>query len=135
MLEASLRKELVIQTENRVGLLAEMARLLSEMGINILAVTVETRDGGATIRLIPDAQLYARDALRKAGFPVEEREVVIVNLHNRRPGFLCRVVEALAREEIDIEDLYTTASEGNPKRLVVFTCSNNGKAAIMLRGH
>jgi len=86
------------------------------------------------LHLISNSQLYARDALRDAGFQVAEREVVILELPNR-PGELCRVTAALARKEIDIEELYATAPEGGSRALVVLSCSHNGKAVLMLRGH
>lgn len=134
MIDAHLQKELVIQTENRVGLIAEISRLLADMGINFSAVSVEAANSGATLHLISNAQLYARDALRDAGFQVAEREVVVLELHNR-PGELCCITAALARKDIDIEELYATATAGSAKALVVLTCSNNGKAVLMLRGH
>lgn len=134
MLEANLRKELVIQTENRVGLLAEVTRRLSDMGISLLAVAARPEDSGAVLHLITNTQLYARDALRSAGFSVQEREVIVLNLSNH-PGFLCRVAEALARKDLAIEELYVTVSEGSAKGLVVFTTSHNSKAVQMLRGH
>lgn len=132
MRDARLRKELVIQTENRVGLLAEISRILSEMGINILGVTVQTEGDSVALHLVADAHLYARDVLRAAQFPVEEREAIVLELRNYA-GFLCKLTMALARKDIDIEDLYATVPEGSPKALVVFTCSNNSKAVLMLR--
>jgi len=125
-------RELVIRTENRVGLVADIARLLSDMGINILAVHVDALGEEAEIHLLTDAQLYARDALRKAELPVEEREVVAIELPNR-PGFLRKITEALARQGLDIQCLYATAAEGAEKSLVVFSCSKGGKAVLMLR--
>jgi len=133
MIDARLQKELVIRTENRVGLIADISRLLGDMGINFSAVSVEAANSGAVLYLISNSQLYARDALRDAGFQVAEREVVILELPNR-PGELCRVTAALARKDIDIEELYATATTGSAKALVVLTCSNNGKAVLMLRG-
>ena len=134
MIDAHLQTERVIQTENRVGLLAEISRLLADMGINFSAVSVEAANSGAVLHLISNSQLYARDALRDAGFQVGEREVVVLELHNR-PGELCCITAALARKDIDIEELYATATAGSAKALVVLTCSNNGKAVLMLRGH
>jgi len=112
--------------------LAEISRILSEMGINILGVTVQTEGDSVALHLLADAHLYARDVLRAAQFPVEEREVIVLELRNYA-GFLCKLTMALARKEIDIEDLYATVPEGSPKALAVFTCSNNSKAVLMLR--
>lgn len=126
-------KELVVRTENRVGLLKEISQLLSDMGIDIQAVHVEVSGEEAEIHLLTDAQLYAREALAGAELPVEEREVVAVELPNR-PGFLRKISDALARHGLDIHYLYATAAEGSGKSLVILSCSNNGKAVLTLRG-
>ncbi|MCR4391230.1 MAG: ACT domain-containing protein [Candidatus Acetothermia bacterium] len=129
---ARIGKELVVHTENRVGLLADIARRFAEQGINILAVAVIVHDDQAELHLVTDAHTYALDSLRKAEFPVEEREVVMVELPHRA-GFLRRVTEALARQGLDIRYLYATASEEGHASLVVFSCTHNGKAVLLLR--
>lgn len=132
MREATIGKELVVHTENRVGVLASIARLLSEQGINILALAVMVQDSQAVLHLVPDAPSYALDALRKAEYEVEERDVVLVELPHRA-GFLRRITEALARQGLDIRYLYASAFEEGQSTLVVFSCSNNGKAVQLLR--
>ncbi len=131
---ARLQRELVIRMDNKIGLLGEITRLLSDMGISIVSISVRAENGEATLYLLTNAQLYARDALRRAGFLVEEREVVVLDLPHH-PGFLCRVAEALARKDLDLQELYATVSEESTKSLVVFTTSHNNKAVQMLRGH
>ncbi|MEA1871317.1 MAG: ACT domain-containing protein [Candidatus Bipolaricaulota bacterium] len=131
---ARLQRELIIRTDNRIGLLGEIARLLSDMGISIVSISVRTENGTATLHLLTVAHLFARDALRKAGFLVEEREVIVLDLPHH-PGFLCKVAEALARKDLDLQELHATVSEGSTKSLVVFTTSHNNKAVQMLCGH
>lgn len=132
MREATVGKELVVIMENRVGLLANIARVLSEQGINILALAVMVQDSVARLHLVPDAPSYALDALRRAEFDVEERDVVLVELPHRT-GFLRRIAEALARQGLDIQYLYASAFEPGQSTLVVFSCTNNGKAVQLLR--
>ena len=133
MLDAQLRREIVVKTENRTGLLAEVSRLLGEMGINLLSIALEVADELAVVRLLGSSQSYAREALKDAGFSVEERDVVVIELPHH-PGFLCRVSEALARKEISLVDLHATVSEDGSSGVVVFSCSDNGRAVQMLRG-
>jgi len=125
-------RELVIRTPNRVGLLADIATLLAEKGINILALYVSAREEEAEIHLLTEAQLYARKALEEAEYPVEQEEVVLLELPHR-PGFLRRVTETLRRNGLDIRYLYATAPEWSGKCLVVFSCDNNGRALELLR--
>ncbi|HAZ27137.1 TPA: hypothetical protein DCY67_00775 [Candidatus Acetothermia bacterium] len=132
MREATIGKELVVHTENRVGVLAAVARVLSDQGINILAVAVIVHGDQAELHIVPDAPSYALDALRKAEFEVEERDIVLVELPNRA-GFLRRITEVLARQRLDIRYLYASAFEAGHSSLVVLSCTNNGKAVLLLR--
>lgn len=132
MREATVGKELVIVTGNRVGVLATIARVLADQGINILAVAVFVQDEVAELHLVPDSPSYAREALRKAEFAVEERDIVLVELPHRA-GFLRRVTEVLARQGLDIRYLYASAFEAGQSSLVVFSCTNNSKAVQLLR--
>ena len=131
--DAQLQHEIVLQADDRVGVLAEVCGLLSEMGISLLSVAVITGEATASIHLVTNSQSYARDALRDAGFQVGNRDVVIVELPHR-PGFLCRVIEALARKDISVLTLQATVPEDAATSLVVFTCSDNARAVQMLRG-
>ena len=133
MLDAQLRREIVLTAENRTGLLAEIGRLLADMGINLLSIVLSAAGETAIIRLLATSQSYAGDALRGAGFSVEERDVVVIELPHH-PGFLCRVSEALARKEISLVGLHVTVSEEGSTGVVVFSCSDNGRVVQMLRG-
>ncbi len=132
MHEATIGRELVITVEDRVGLLADIAHILAKQTINILAVSVGVWQGKAEVRLVTDAPSYALSALRKADFTVEEREVVLVELPHR-PGLLRRITDVLARQNLDIQELYATVTSDSDQSLVVFSCSHNGKAVQLLR--
>jgi hypothetical protein len=129
---ARIQQELIIRTEDRIGLVGEISRILSEMGLNLVGISFYVIDGEASIHLITDAQTYARDALRSAGFSVDAQEVILIELSDH-PGFLCRVVESLARKDINIEKLYATTTEGSLKSLIVLNTSHNSKAVQILR--
>ncbi len=132
MAEANIGRELVILTPDRVGLLADISQILAGQTINILAVSVRVVEGQAQIQLLTDAPSYALDALRKAEYPTQEREVVVVELPHR-PGLLRRIADALARQGLDIHDLYATVTSDSDNSLVVFSCAHNGKAVQLLR--
>jgi hypothetical protein len=133
MSEARLLREIVIEDADRVGVIADVSRVLCDMGIDLESVLVRVEADRARMHLITSSQTYARDALRDAGFSVEERDVVTVEMPHH-PGFLCRIVEAMARRDITLYELYATASSSGTAALVVFTCSNNLHALQLLRG-
>jgi len=131
--EARVQQEIVIRTQDRIGILAEVTRLLSDMGINVQAVRVGVEEDRACLHLVTSSQSYARGALQDAGYTVEERDVVVVELPHH-PGFLCRINEALARKKLTVDELYATVSDDASTGVVVFSCSNNLHAAQLLRG-
>ena len=133
MREARLIQEIVIEDIDRIGVVADISRLLGDMGINLSAVSAAVEGDSVRLRLITSSQSYARDALRDAGYTVRERDVIAIELPHH-PGFLCRITEALARRELTITELYATVPEDGDLGLVVFSCSNNLPALQLLRG-
>jgi hypothetical protein len=131
--EARLIQEIVIEDIDRIGVVADISRLLGDMGINLSAVSAAVEGDSVRLRLITSSQSYARDALRDAGYTVRERDVIAIELPHH-PGFLCRITEALARRELTITELYATVPEDGDLGLVVFSCSNNLHALQLLRG-
>jgi hypothetical protein len=131
--EARLVQEIVIEGADRVGVVADISRLLGDMGINLSAVSAAVDGESVRIRLITSSQSYARDALRDAGYTVRERDVIAIELPHH-PGFLCRITEALARRDLTITELYATVPEDGDTGLVVFSCPNNLHALQLLRG-
>ena len=133
MVNVRLHTEIVIETEDRVGVIAEVSRLLGDMGISIVSIVVRTDEDSATLHLLTSSQSYARDALRKAGFSVEEREVILMEIPHHL-GYLCRMSEVLARKEVAIEELYATVSDDSSTGVIVIRCTNNANAVLLLRG-
>jgi len=133
MVDARLQQEIVLRSEDRVGVLAQVACILSDMGINLLSVHLRLIEGEAVIYLLTTSQSYAHDALRDAGFDVSQRDVVMLVLPHH-PGFLRRTSEALARRDISIDDLHVSVPEDGKSGVVVLTCSNNAHAIQILRG-
>ncbi len=133
MISVRLQSELIIDTEDRIGLVAEATRLLGDMGINLLSVVVRRNGGTASLRLVTTSQTHAAEALRTAGFSVEERDVILMELPHH-PGFLSRMSQALARKEIAIDELHATIPDDGANGLVVLRCSDNRNALLLLRG-
>lgn len=133
MIDARLQQEIILQAEDRPSLLADITRVLSDMGINLLSVRLRSSDGEATVNLLTSSQTYAYDALQDAGFEITERDVILLTLPHY-PGFLRRTSEALARKDITINDLHVSVPEEGKVGVVVLTCSNNAHAIELLRG-
>lgn len=129
----SLGEEIVIKTKNKVGLLADMAVMFANQGVNVEAASGYELGDTATLRLITNANLGVVAELRAKKYKsVKETEVLIVELLNK-PGALKVVTTELGKNKIDINCLYVTSSSrgGDSSRMVLQT-SDNEKAMALL---
>ncbi len=127
MFEARQGKEIVLKVRNEIGLLSKLAKLISEKGLSILAVSGAVCGEDCLIRLITDDNLRATDALTGKGYAPEEQEVILLELAHK-PGMLKHVAETLAYENIDIHRVYATALQPEEKCLLVLHTSNDEHA-------
>jgi hypothetical protein len=131
MLKARQAKELVVTVANRIGVLAELSRLISQKGINILAVSARAEGQSGVVHLLTDDTLRAADALREKNYNPKQTDVVVAELPHK-PGMLRHLTERLAADGIDIEYLYASATADQDKSLVVLNCKNNSRAVVLL---
>ncbi len=118
--------------ENKSGRLAEVTRSLANAGVNVRALSLaETIDYGV-LRLIVDKPHDAKTALTKAGFTVNETEVIAVEMPDR-PGGLADVVDLLTRSGINVEYLYAFVGQRGENAIVIFRIDAAEQAIAALR--
>ena len=129
---ASVGKEIVVTVENKVGVLANMSKILADHGINIEGVAGYETGGQAKIMIVASDTLRATEALQKAGYSIREHEVILVDLENKA-GALKSITAKMSDAKIDIKYIYGTACpEGCPARIVLAT-GNNEKALVLFK--
>jgi len=131
--QAQLAKEIAVTVVNKIGVLADMSKLLAESGVNIEAVAGYAVDKEAKIMLVTNDDVRSVDALKKSGYTsIKENEVVVIELEDK-PGALKNITARLAAEGIDIKQIYgTTCSGGCPAKLVIST-TDNEKALVAFK--
>lgn len=128
-----LGKEIVVTVVNKIGVLADMSKLLAEHGINIEAVAGYAIENEAKIMLVTEDNLRTTDALRKAGYKsLRENEVVVISLENK-PGALKFITAKLAAEGIDIKQIYGTACPSGCPAKIVLSTSDNEKTLVAFK--
>ena len=128
----SIGEEIVITTTNKVGLLADIALVLSNEGVNIEAVEGYEVGKTAKLMLITDANLRVVSELKKGKYKqVKEVEVLLVELENK-PGTLKVVTTELKEAGIDITDMYLTSTVGRGSSRMVLQTSDNENAMAVL---
>lgn len=132
--DVKLAKEIYVSEKNKVGILANISKILADSGINLHGVAGYAVGGEASIMLVAEDNLRAADAIKKAGYKnVKENEVIITELINK-PGALKDLTAKLAAGGIDMKYVYgTVCSAGCPGKIVLST-SDNEKALALLKG-
>jgi len=132
--DARLGKEVVITVTNKIGVLADISKILADHGMNIDAVAgYALEDGTAKIMLAAEDPQRVVDALKKANYKsIKENEVVIVELENKT-GALKFLTAKLAQENIDIKQVYGSTCTGSCAARLVLSTTDNEKALVTFR--
>jgi hypothetical protein len=121
-------KELTLRCENRPGTLAQIARVLGDAKVNILAFLTTTSGTEGTVQVVVDNVNKAKKALAGAALSYTEADVLQVELPNL-PGALGSFAGKLAAKDINITSGYQTAVKGSKKASMVLAVSDLRKAA------
>lgn len=131
MLKAKQAKEIKIRTPNEIEVLSTMSKLISDKGINILAMNAWVEGSDAVLRLLTEDNLRATDVLRQHGYDIQEGGVILIEAPHKA-GILRHVADTLAKERITLTHLYASATIDQDVCLVVVDTSDNERAFVLL---
>jgi hypothetical protein len=121
-------KQLKVTTDNKLGMLAEVTRLVADNGVNIENFCVYASGEKAVFYLLTSDNEKAKNALQGKGYQIEETEVILLRLWNR-PGSLASVTSKLRPHGINLEYVYGTSSLDGERMTVVFSSDDNERAS------
>ena len=129
-----LGEEITITTKNKVGILADVSKMLANRGINIEAALGYEIGPVAKLLIITNANLVIVNELKKMKYKsVKEAEVLLVGIENK-PGMLKVVSTEMKENDIDIKYVYLTpctcAARGS-SRMVLQTSDNERAMAVL----
>ncbi len=113
-------------TENRTGVLAEIAEAMGSAKININAINGEGLGEIGIIRLITNDPKKTAEILRKRNFNIVESDVFLITLRNE-PGQLKKISDILAKKKINIEFIYQQTSEDRGSARVIIKVNETQK--------
>ena len=123
--------QLTIPAENRPGVLAQITSTLARNKINIRATTISSFGDSGFINLIVNNPAQGHKVLRKAGIPVEMKEVVTVLIEDR-PGGLDKLLKVLCDENINIENGYGFVLESRKNAVFILEILNASGAKDLI---
>jgi len=124
--------QLVISGQSKPGVMAQVASVLGEAGVNIKAFSAPEVTGTGKLRLLVADLDGARAALKAAKIKFKEETALILSLKNQ-PGALMDVADLLTQNRINIKCGYCTPSREGKRAIVVLTVSNTNKALALLQ--
>ncbi len=124
--------QLVISSHSKPGVIARVASVLGEAGVNIKAFSAPEVTGTGKLRLLVADVDAAKAALKGAKIRFGEETALILSLENK-PGALMDVADLLTKNRINIKCGYCTPSREGKRAIVVLTVSNTAKALAVLR--
>ena len=125
-------QQISVFLENRAGQLAEITGVLAQKGIDLRAINIaETSDYGV-LRLIADNPQAAATTLLEQGFILSMTPVVAVSVPDQ-PGGLAKVLDVLAKENIDVEYMYSVFGQVNGLAHMVFRVADTDKLISVLK--
>ncbi|MCC6141987.1 MAG: ACT domain-containing protein [Nitrospira sp.] len=124
--------QVVISGQSKPGVMAKVASVLGEAGVNIKAFSAPEVTGTGKLRLLVADIDGARAALKAAKIKFKEETALLLSLKNK-PGALMDVAELLTHNRINIKCGYCTPSREGKRAIVVLTVSNTNKALALLQ--
>jgi hypothetical protein len=126
MAKATRVNHLIVETPDKVGMMAKVCSAISDAGINIKAMSASVKVRKGHFMLLTEDNSKAKEALKSAGFKVKEEEAVAVELENE-VGAAQKMAKKLADAKVNLKYCYGSTGNGT-MALLVFNSNNNEKA-------
>jgi hypothetical protein len=125
-------KQISIFSENKLGRLKKITKVLADEGVNILAINIASSNGFGVIKFIVDKCDIAYQKLKQKGFTVSLNEVLAIELVDR-PGGLFEVASILSKKKINIENAYVLILASRKKAFLIVDVNDIEKAKKLLK--
>lgn len=124
---------LKIVEKDRIGLMADIALALSEVGINIENISATAVQGKAVIvfEVREEEEDKATEILKKKGYKVLSEEMIVIKLKDK-PGELARISKMLKENKVNFTNLQVMSRDGK-ETLVGLTVEQPEKARELLK--
>ncbi|MBU1122618.1 MAG: hypothetical protein ABIH71_07825 [Candidatus Omnitrophota bacterium] len=119
-------QELFLSTENKVGQLSAVSKLMKEANINVRAISAYVVADKAFFRLVTSDNAGARCVLKSMG-TVDSKEVIIVEMADE-VGYLYNLAAKLRDANINLIHIYGTTVRTGVDANIIFSSSDNNKA-------
>ena len=125
-------QQLAIFLQNKPGHLSGICKTLADNDINIVTLSLADTQQFGILRVIIKEWELAAQKLEEAGYLVQLREVVAVEVDDE-PGGMHKIVEIIGAANVNIEYVYAFTFHKSSRAVLVFRFDDPDKAADALR--
>lgn len=124
-------KQVSVFLENKKGSLTGLTKILSDSGIDLIALSIADTEQYGILRCIMTDTEKGVKVLKDAGYVVRLTDVVAVCVPDK-PGGLNSVLELLTDNDISVEYVYSFVRSTGSHALVIFHLSDIEKGLRVL---
>ena len=124
-------KQLSLFIENRPGALSSVCKVLKENDLNIRTLSLADTQKFGILRLLLPEHAKAREVLEKAGFVVNEADVLAIKVPDYAGG-LADLLSIIDKYELQVEYMYAFAMGKENSAVNVFRFENPEDAIAKL---
>ena len=132
MIKAVLERQLMINVNNDVGMLAAVTSIITSTGINLLANCAYAIEAKAAFMFVTDDNNGARKLLEAQNINVQEEEVILLSIDNK-PGILRSVTDKMAEAEINLTLMYGSVDPSAEIARLVLVAKNNLDVMMLIK--
>ena len=123
-------QRIIIMAENRVGVIADIGKVLADNNINIETLDAESTGDDGVVILTTDDPDEALQALTYAGFKAVSDEALILKLKDE-PGALAKIAEQFKQSNLDIRSFHILDRQAGYS-MVALTTDDRAKAQALI---
>ena len=123
-------KEIIIVSDDRPGMVAEIAEALAAVHVNIESLDVETIGGSKVAALTVDRYDDALRGLARTRFQAISEDALVLQLADK-PGELARITRRLKDAQIDVRSVRIIRRESGTGIIAVATDRNNDARKLL----
>lgn len=113
MTKCSKGKELIVTTEDKSGMLAEITSVITGQGVNISAICAYGMEGKAVFMMLTSDNQKAKTQAESKGWKAEESDVVVVELPDK-VGAAKEIADKLKAKNVNLKYIYGTTCTCSP---------------------
>jgi len=125
-------KQISVFVENKLGRMAEITKVIGDIGVDIRALSIADTSDFGILRIIVNKPDEAVEALREAGMTVSLTDVIAVGVEDT-PGAFAKAVSALSDAYISIEYMYAFISRNDNRACVILRVEEPSKGIEALQ--